>query len=343
MNENNDLNKYCDNGGCMAKLGPKFLQKVLTNLPKTSSDNLLVGYESSDDASVYKISDNVAIVQTMDFFTPLVEDPYIFGQIAATNALSDVYAMGGDVTSALNIVCFPEKENPNILGEILRGGAEKVAEAGGVLTGGHSINDADIKYGLSVNGIVDPNKIYKNNNTKVGDKLIMTKLLGSSIILTAKKVDVYDEEAYNLAILQMTTLNKYTKEVLESYDVHAVTDITGFGFLGHMLEMINGNSFVVNSKDVIYIEKAYEYAKEYIYTGGGQRNRKFVEDKVKFEINDFALEEVLFDPQTSGGFILSVSSNDAESLLNDLKDKNIEASIFGEVVRENKEYHILVK
>ncbi|MFV0518806.1 MAG: selenide, water dikinase SelD [Lachnospirales bacterium] len=339
---NTNLSSYCENGGCMAKLGPKFLQKVLDNLPSSSNENLIVGYESNDDASVYKVSDDVAIVQTLDFFTPLVDDPYIFGQIAATNALSDVYAMGGDVTSALNIVCFPETENPNILGEILRGGVEKVKEAGGVLTGGHSINDADIKYGLSVNGIVNPNKIFKNNNTKVNDKLIMTKFLGTGIILTAKKVDVFDESAYNLALKQMTTLNKYTKEVIEKYDVHAVTDITGFGFLGHLLEMNNNNSFVVNSKDVLYIQKAYEYAKDFIYSSGGQRNQNYLKDKVLFNVEDFALKEILFDPQTSGGFLISVNPNDADNVLNDLKKAGIDASIFGEVV-EKEEYSIIVK
>ncbi len=339
---NTNLNSYCENGGCMAKLGPKFLQKVLDNLPTTTNENLIVGYESNDDASVYKVSDDIAIVQTLDFFTPLVDDPYIFGQIAATNALSDVYAMGGVVTSALNIVCFPETENPNILGEILRGGVEKVKEAGGVLTGGHSINDKDIKYGLSVNGVVNPNKIYKNNNTKVGDKLIMTKLLGSGIILTAKKVDVYDEEAYSLAVKQMTTLNKYTKEVLDNYDVNAVTDITGFGFLGHLLEMVNNNSFIVNSKDVIYIQKAYDYAKEFIYSAGGQRNQNHVQDRVSFEFKDFALKEVLFDPQTSGGFIISVGADVASKVLEDLKAKGIDAAIFGEVV-EKLDTDIIVK
>ncbi len=339
---NEDLNIYCENGGCMAKLGPKFLQKVLDNLPQTNNENLLVGYESNDDASVYKVSDEVAIVQTLDFFTPLVDDPYTFGQIAATNALSDVYAMGGTVTSALNIVCFPETENPNILGEILRGGTEKVKEAGGVLTGGHSINDKDIKYGLSVNGVVNPNKIYKNNNTKVGDKIIMTKSLGTGIILTAKKVDMYNEEAYNKAIKQMITLNKYTKDVLDNYDVHAVTDITGFGFLGHLLEMVNNNSIVINRKDVLYIKEAYDYAKDFIYTSGGQRNRNYLGDKINFEISDFPMEEILFDPQTSGGFIISVTAEEADKVLKDLLDNGVEASIVGEVI-EKEDYSIIVK
>ncbi len=339
---NTDLNMYCENGGCMAKLGPKFLQKVLDNLPQTNSENLLVGYESNDDASVFKVSNDIAIVQTLDFFTPLVDDPYIFGQIAATNALSDVYAMGGTVTSALNIVCFPETENPNILGEILRGGTEKVKEAGGVLTGGHSINDKDIKYGLSVNGVVHPNKIYKNNNTKVSDKIIMTKSLGTSIILTAKKVDLYNEEAYQKAIKQMTTLNKYTKDVLDNYEVNAVTDITGFGFLGHLLEMVNNNTIVINSEKVLYIQEAYEYAKNFVYTSGGQRNRNYLGNKINFEVSDFPLEEILFDPQTSGGFLISVKAEIADKVLNDLLQNSVEASIVGEVVKK-EDYSIIVK
>ncbi len=338
-----NINKYCNNGGCMAKLGPKFLDKVLDNLPTFSNDNLLVGFESSDDASIYKINDTTAIVQTLDFFTPMVDDPYIFGQIASANALSDIYAMGGDVTTALNIVCFPENEDPNILGEILRGGADKVREAGGILTGGHSVNDNDIKYGMSVSGVVSPTNFYRNNSTKVGDKIIMTKSLGVSIALTANKVNLCSKQAYEQAIKQMITLNKYTKDIMVNYNVNAVTDITGFGFLGHLHEMINNNSIVINTKDINYISDVYEYANDFIITSGGQRNRKFLGDKIKFEIDDFPMEEILFDPQTSGGFIISVDASDANNLLIDLLDNNITASIVGEVVSKNKEHSIIIK
>lgn len=337
-----DFGKYCNNGGCMAKLGPNYLKKVLHMLPAFDDENLIVGFESSDDASVYKISDDIAIIQTIDFFTPMVSDPYVFGQIAATNALSDVYAMGGEVTTAVNVVCYPEKDDPNVLGEILRGGADKVRECGAVLTGGHSINDVDVKYGLSVNGIVHPDKIYKNNNVKINDKIIMTKKLGTSIVLTAKKVDYYDEASYNEAITQMTTLNNKTAKVCRNYEVNAVTDITGFGLLGHLNEMANDCTIEISKSNVNYIDKAYEYAKEFISTSGGQRNISFLEGQVKYEFNDFAMKEVLNDPQTSGGFLISVDEKDATALLDELIKNGVVASIIGEV-KPYKDYNIVVK
>ena len=201
---------FCKGGGCTAKLGAGILSRVLSKLPQGPEDeNLLVGYDSKDDAAVYKISDDIAFVQTLDFFPPMVDDPYTFGKIAATNALSDIYAMGGEVKTALNIVCFPEKMDLNILGEIMRGGAEKVIEAGGTLAGGHSIADSDVKYGLSVTGLVNLNKIYTNNGAKPGDALILTKRLGVGIICTANRVGEASSEAMKAVTDSMTTLNKY--------------------------------------------------------------------------------------------------------------------------------------
>lgn len=218
---------FCQGGGCTAKLGAGILSRVLERLPKGPEDpNLLIGYDSKDDAAVYKVSDDIAIVQTLDFFPPMVEDPYTFGKIAATNALSDIYAMGGEVKTALNIVCFPEQMDLNILGEIMRGGSEKVIEAGGTLAGGHSINDTDVKYGLSVTGVVHPDKIYPNNGGKPGDKLILTKKLGVGIISTANRVQEASEEAMAAAIESMTTLNKYASLICRKYDIHACTDVT---------------------------------------------------------------------------------------------------------------------
>ena len=203
---------FCKSGGCTAKLGVGVLEHILERLPKGQKDeNLLVGYDSSDDAAVYKLNDHQAFVQTLDFFPPMVEDPYLFGQIAATNALSDIYAMGGDVKTALNIVCFPESMDLNILGKILQGGAEKVQEAGGSLAGGHSIADSDVKYGLSVTGVVDPEKIWKNNGAKSGDKLILTKRLGVGIICAANRVKQAPEGAMEQVIASMTTLNRTRK------------------------------------------------------------------------------------------------------------------------------------
>ena len=201
---------FCKGGGCTAKLGAGILSRVLSKIPRGENDpDLLVGYDSRDDAAVYRLTDDIAFVQTLDFFPPMVEDPYLFGQIAATNALSDIYAMGGEVKTALNIVCFPEKMDLNILGEIMRGGGEKVLEAGGVLAGGHSIADSDVKYGLSVTGVVNPREIYHNDTPQAGDALILTKRLGVGILCTASRVGEASQEALAAAYDSMTTLNKY--------------------------------------------------------------------------------------------------------------------------------------
>ena len=219
---------FCKGGGCTAKLGPGVLSAVLAKLPKSTDPQLLVGFDSSDDAAVYQLTDDLAVVQTLDFFPPMVEDPYVFGQIAAANALSDVCAMGGEVRTALNIVCFPETMDLNVLGKILLGGSEKVREAGGVLAGGHSIADSDVKYGLSVMGVIRPDKIYKNNACQEGDKLILTKPLGVGIVCTAQRVGECSEKAMELAVHSMTTLNKYAADIIKKYSVHACTDVTGF-------------------------------------------------------------------------------------------------------------------
>ena len=232
---------FCTGGGCTAKLGAGVLSHILEKLPRGEKDpDLLVGYDSRDDAAVYRITDDIALVQTVDFFPPMVDDPYTFGQIAAANALSDVYAMGGEVKTALNLVCFPESMDLNILGEILRGGAEKVAEAGGILAGGHSIADTGVKYGLSVTGLVDPRRLTANDTGKPGDKLILTKALGVGLICTANRVGEAAPGAMDAAVASMTTLNKSAAEISRSYDVHAATDVTGFSFLGHLHEMMGG-------------------------------------------------------------------------------------------------------
>lgn len=221
---------FCKGGGCTAKLGPGALNRVLGKLPKAEDPNLLIGFDHSDDAAVYRLREDLAIVQTLDFFPPMVEDPYTFGQIAAANALSDIYAMGGEVKTALNIVCFPERMDLNILGQILLGGSEKVREAGGVLAGGHSIADQDVKYGLSVTGVIHPDKIFANNSCKEGDVLLLTKPLGVGIVCTASRVGEASKEAMALAVKSMTTLNKYASEIVRKYRTHGCTDVTGFGF-----------------------------------------------------------------------------------------------------------------
>jgi selenide,water dikinase len=300
---------FCQGGGCTAKLGPGALNKVLSKIPKVYDENLLVGYENADDAAVYKISDDIAIVQTLDFFPPMVEDPYLFGQIAAANALSDIYAMGGEVKTALNIVCFPEKMDLNILGQILLGGSEKVAEAGGVLAGGHSIVDEGVKYGLSVTGTIHPDKVYQNNGCKTGDKLILTKPLGVGIVMTAERMEQASKDAVEQAIKSMTMLNKYSSQIVRKYEMHGCTDVTGFGFLAHLCEMLEDHhSAIINTTQIPTIPMAKEYADEFYITAAGQRNRNHVGERVTFEECSFAMEEILFDPQTSGGLLVSIAS-----------------------------------
>lgn len=339
-----DKVEFCKNGGCTAKLGAGVLSHILSRLPKGPADEqLLVGYDSKDDAAVYQVSSDTAIVQTLDFFPPMVDDPYLFGQIAAANALSDIYAMGGEVKTALNIVCFPEHMNLNILGEILRGGSEKVIEAGGVLAGGHSIADADVKYGLSVMGTVHPDQLYANNRGKSGDMLILTKKLGVGIICTANRVKEASQKAMDEAVRSMTTLNRYAAEICRKYPVHACTDVTGFGFLGHLHEMLDNRlSCVIDVERIPYIEEARQYADEFLLSAAGQRNRNFVQDHVTFEQIPFAMEEILFDPQTSGGLLLAVDPALAAELEEELQKTGLPARIVGKFL-EKQEQEIMVR
>ena len=324
---------FCKGGGCTAKLGAGILSRVLERLPKFDKDPaLLIGYDSKDDAAVYKLTDEVAVVQTLDFFPPMVDDPYTFGQIAATNALSDIWAMGGQVKTALNIVCFPEKSDLNILGEMMRGGAEKVAEAGGVQAGGHSIADSDVKYGLSVMGIVHPDHIYANNTPQTGDCLVLTKRLGVGILCTANRVGEASAEAMEAAIASMTTLNKYAAQCCRAYEVHACTDVTGFSFLGHLHEMMDGaHSCRIEAGAVPVFSEALRHADEFLLTAAGQRNRNHTGPFVRFENVPFAMEEVLFDPQTSGGLLVALPKEQAAVLVEDLRRGGAPAAVVGEV------------
>ncbi len=322
---------FCKGGGCTAKLGAGVLSRILSRLPKGPDDpHLLVGYDSRDDAAVYQISDDTAIVQTLDFFPPMVDDPYIFGQIAAANALSDVYAMGGQVKTALNIVCFPEKWDLNLLGEILKGGSEKVLEAGAVLAGGHSIADDGVKYGLSVMGVVHPDRILTNNHGRPGDLLILTKKLGVGILCTANRVEEASAEAMAEAVASMTTLNKYAAEIAADYEIHACTDVTGFGLLGHLREMLDGKlSARISWKQVPVIREAARHADEFLLTAAGQRNRNFAGDAVHFQEVPFSMEEILFDPQTSGGLLLAVRPDQGPALEAALQAAGLPAAIIG--------------
>lgn len=334
---------FCKGGGCTAKLGAGVLSRILERLPKGEPDaQLLVGYDSHDDAAVYQLTEELAFVQTLDFFPPMIDDPYLFGQIAAANALSDIYAMGGEVKTALNIVCFPESMDLNILGEILRGGAEKVQEAGGVLAGGHSIADAEVKYGLSVTGIVDPRKMYRNNTGQAGDRLILTKRLGTGLLCCAHRVGFPSQAAMAAAVDSMTQLNKTAAAVLRKYTVHACTDVTGFSLLGHLHELLDGRlSAELQQEAIQALPEALACADEFLLTAAAQRNRNYVGANVRFSNVPFAMEELLFDPQTSGGLLAAVASAEAEAALAELRAQGLPAAIIG-TLRERGEIEISV-
>lgn len=320
------------------------MSEILAGLPKQYDENLLVGFDSSDDAAVYKLTDEVAVIQTTDFFPSMVKDPYHFGQIAATNALSDVYSMGGHVITAMNLVGYPDnKQSLDALAEILRGGAEKVAEAGGVLAGGHTIRQDPPVYGLAVAGVVHPDKIITNDGCQVGDAIIATKKLGVGIVTTAYNNDQMSQEAYDEAIVSMTTLNKYAAEIMLNYNVTASTDITGFGILGHLHEMVDDRVTAILQADKIpYIEGAYEAAKQKLTTGGAKRNRQYYEKHIDFQIEDSYMEDILFDPQTSGGLLITVPENQLENLMQAYKEHNIQAAHIG-FITEKQEKPIIIQ
>jgi len=342
---NNTLNQFTACGGCAAKLSQDLLQQVLGNLPTDSDPNLLVGFDTSDDAAVYRLRDDLALIHTLDFFPPMVDAPYLFGKIAAANALSDVYAMGGDVLSALNIVAFPEGMDGAILEEILRGGAEKVREAGGLLCGGHSIADQTPKYGLSVTGTVHPERILRNNTCRMGDQIILTKPLGVGLITAAYSLGQVAEKSYLHAVSSMERLNKYAMSAARNFRIHAATDVTGFGFLGHLNEMVTPDySIRVTASRIPYIPEAYQLAEQFLITGGGMKNRKSLAKNVMFHDLDRATEEILFDPQTSGGLLLSVHPDDASPLLSALDSldmPSLPAAVVGEVI-ERRVHNIQV-
>lgn len=321
------------------------MASVLEQLPKNTSDkisNLMVGLDTADDAAIYKLSEDIALIQTLDFFTPMVDDPYTFGQIAACNALSDVYAMGGEPTVAMNIVCFPSCNDMNVLAEILKGGADKVNESGCLLVGGHTVDDKEPKYGLSVSGVVHPSKVLANSSAKVGDKLILTKPLGAGIMNTAMKAGLVDEESSKKVIDVMVHLNKYAAESFKKYEVNSVTDVTGFGLMGHSLEMAKASevTLVIDSKKVPIMEGAIDLARMGIIPAGAYKNMSYVEEDVKFGENvEEALKDILHDPQTSGGLLVSLPSDIADDVAKDMMNNNsICAEIIGEVIAKREKY-----
>ena len=306
-------------------------------MPKLRHDeNLLVGLDTSDDAAVYKVSDDVAIIQTLDFFTPVVDDPYLFGQIAAANALSDIYAMGGTAKVAMNIVAFPNCLSPSVLGDIMKGGADKVAESGALLIGGHSIQNDVPLYGLSVTGFVHPEKIQKNYGAKEGDILIITKQVGTGIVSTAAKVDMASKEACEEAIKVMTTLNRLPKEIMDNYPVHACTDVTGFGLLGHGIEMAEPSevSFELYADEIPYVTESISLAEMGMIPEGAYKNKKYFDSKVDLSGVKEVYGDLLFDPQTSGGLLYAVEAKYGEEIIKALKGSSLatEVAIIGKVV-----------
>lgn len=307
--------------------------------------NLIVGIETSDDAAVYKLNDETAVIQTLDFFTPVVDDPYTFGQIAAANSLSDVYAMGGKPTVALNIVCFPSCLSIDILGEILKGGADKVIESGAVVIGGHTVDDNEPKYGLSIMGVVHPEKVLKNYGARIGDVIIITKPLGTGIINTAIKGEIASKEAYDEAVKVMSTLNKYAGEIIVNYEVTACTDITGFGLMGHAYEMAAASQVTLKLyKDKIpYIESAKEYAQMGLVPAGSYNNRNYIEGKYELNGTPEWMKDILFDPQTSGGLMITCSTEASEKIMLELSKLELPSSIIGEAIQQQGEKYIIVE
>jgi selenide, water dikinase len=329
--------------GCAAKLSPSVLDTVLRRLPRQVDDNVLVGFETSDDAGVYRLSGGVALVQTLDFFTPIVDDPFAFGQIAAANALSDIYAMGGRPISALSIVAFPEKGDVEILEQILRGGLAKMAEAGCTIVGGHSIRDDDMKFGYAVTGLIDPACIWRNVGAQPGDVLLLTKPLGAGVISTGLKQGRIGEAPITAATASMSRLNRDAAEALAEIGerspaaIHAVTDVTGFGLLGHAREMAVGSgvSLEIDHAAIEYLPGALEASRSGFYSGGLKNNREFIGECVVFRAT--APEEfrnLLFDPQTSGGLLVALDAGQADEALKALAAREVSARRIGRVLEK---------
>lgn len=328
------LTKLASCAGCGAKVGAGTLVHMLEGFQTHFDPNLIVGYDKSDDASVYKLSDELALVQTTDFFPPIVDDPFLYGQIAAANALSDVYAMGGEPKLALNIMCLAEKMDKDTVHNILRGGYAKAYEAGAIITGGHTIQGAEPIYGLAVSGFVHPDKVLTNSGAKPGDVLILTKPLGIGILATAAKADLVEEEVLQRIYRQMATLNKTARDIMVKYPVHSCTDVTGFALLGHSFEMAQGSGCTVHIQtgNIPFHPEAYEMAKMGFIPAGAYRNREYAEASVKVVGNiTRAMQDICYDPQTSGGLLMAIPSEYAKECLAELQTRIPQASIVGYV------------
>ena len=327
------LTKLANCAGCGAKVGAGVLAQLLEGIKVHHDPKLIVGFDKSDDASVYKVSDDLALVQTLDFFPPIVDDPYTFGQIAATNSLSDVYAMGGEPKLCLNIMAIPKDLPRESVHELLRGGYDKVYEAGALITGGHTILDDEPKYGLSVTGFVHPDKVLTNSGAKPGDVLLFTKPLGIGVLSTAAKADMASAESLQRITELMTTLNKSARDIMVKYRVHACTDVTGFGMLGHLFEMAQGSGtqITLHVDQIDMIPEALDLAAMGILPEGMYRNRNFAEAAVDAGDVDLAKQDVLYDPQTSGGLVIAIDPEDADACFAELQGAVPSAQRIGEV------------
>ena len=316
----------------MAKLAPGDLAQVLSKLPQQNSENVIVGYDTADDAGVFRLSDEVALVQTVDFFTPVADDPYIYGQVAAINSMNDVYAMGGTPISALSIVCYPQKGDFEILGRILEGGQRAMNAEGVVVIGGHSVDDQEMKFGYAVTGTIDPRKVVSNAGAKPGDVLVLTKPIGTGAINTAVKRGVASKETVNAAIKAMTTSASTASKAMVRLGANACTDITGFGLLGHMYEMAkaSGVRMRIDSDSVPLLPDTLEFIGQGMLTRGDRNNRVYVGDTVRIDDSVSAeMQSALFDPQTAGGLLISIQLDKAEDLLAELPDARVIGRVEG--------------
>lgn len=334
MSDDVKLTKLAECAGCGAKVGAGELARLFEGFEQPRDPNLLVGFDRADDAAVYRVSDDVAMVQTLDFFPPIADDPFVFGAIAATNALSDIYAMGGEPKCALNIMMVPEDLDPGAVREILRGGAAKVAEAGAIVCGGHSIYDREPKYGMAVTGFVHPDRILTNAGARVGDVLIYTKPLGIGILTTAVKAGLVGGPAAGEVESLMMTLNRPARDAMVRYRVHACTDVTGFAVMGHMLEMAQGADAAIEIEAGAFelLDGARDLAAMGIVPAGAYRNRRYAEGEADLSGIPLDMADVLFDPQTSGGLMIAVDPADAPALLADLGPVVPAARLVGRVV-----------
>lgn len=300
-------------GGCASKLSPKILDQALSRMPRQSNENVLVGFDTADDAGIYRLTPDLALVQTVDFFSPIVDDPFTFGAIAAANAVSDVYAMGGKALTALSILAWPAAGDVDVLEQILKGGAAKLKEADCVILGGHSVNDPEIKFGYAITGLVHPDRYKPNAGAKAGDVLLFTKKLGTGVISSALKRGIAQEKHMQGAIDSMLTLNRAAAEAMAEFDVHGVTDVSGFGLLGHAREMALASKVTleIDVSKLQFLHGALEYARAGALSGGLHNNRDFVSSCVE---GTSEVDDLLYDPQTSGGLLISLPEADAGRL-----------------------------